>query len=464
MKTFKCMALILLLPVQLLAQQSFQDSIKAGLPAPTRRMAIAVLPFEGRGISSIEAMALSDRLRAEVMACNVYDVMERAEMEKILKEQAFQLTGACSDISCIVQVGQLIAVTRIIGGSISKVGNIYTVEGRLINVETGSIEKSVVEDYGGGIEELLTKIMAKVARKVTGLTEQQSYFSENADLYVRSEPQGGMIIIDGHPTGMVTPATLRRLLAASHKVRVETAILAKDTTLTLKANMMGTLNLHLKKRTGLLKIEGAPPGAAIYLNDSKKHPTKLGVIPLVGKEMDFGQYGFTVKAKGYHPLPLAVSVSQEKDYKLDAYPARKSRVNAGVLSLFLPGRGQTYSDRKGMGKLYFFSVLMNSIGLSTTAIVYHKMLQEYDEDKEAYLTSENSGEAAENYSDMEDSRKKASSNYNLYRTFLKIEIGLWAWNVLDAMILFPGNPKVGLEPATKAEGSVKPSASLTFEW
>jgi hypothetical protein len=459
MKTVRCLALILLLPVQLLAQ----ESIQGGLPATTKRLAIALVPFEGRGISANEAMTLSDRLRAEVMACNVYDVMERAEMEKILKEQAFQLTGACSDISCIVQVGQLIAVTRMIGGSISRVGSMYTVESRLINVETGSIEKSVVEDYGGGIEELLTKIMAKVARKLTGLSEQQSYFSENADLYVRSEPPGGMIIIDGQPTGLVTPATLRRLVAASHKVRVETAILAKDTTLTLKANMMGTLNLHLKKRTGLLKIEGAPPGAAIYLNEGKKHPTKLGVVPL-SRDLEFGPYSFTVKAKGYHPQPLAVFVNQEKDYKLDACPARKSRVGAGALSLFLPGRGQTYSDRKGMGKLYFFSVLLNSIGLSTTAIVYHNVLKDYDEDKDTYLASENSAEAAANYEAMEDAHEKASSNYKLYRTFLNIEIGLWAWNVLDAMILFPGNPKVGLEPATKAEGSVKPSASLTFEW
>ena len=463
MKTLRCLALILLLPVQLLAQGSIQDSLKGGLPAPTKRLAIALVPFEGRGISANEAMTLSDRLRAEVINCNVYSVMERAEMEKILKEQAFQLTGACSDISCIVQVGQLIAVTRMIGGSISRVGNIYTVEGRLINVETGALEKSVVEDYGGGIEELLTKIMAKVARKLTGLSEQQSYFSENADLYVRSEPPGGMIIIDGQPTGLVTPATLRRLVAASHKVRVETAILARDTTLTLKPNMMGTLNLHLEKRTGLLKIDGAPYGATIYLNQDKKRRTKMGVVPL-SRDLEFGSYRFTVKAKGYHPQPLAVFVNQEKDYKLDAHPARKSRVGAGALSLFLPGRGQTYSDRVGIGKLYFFSVLLNSIGLSTMAIVSHESTKDYDEAKDAYLASENSGEAARNYETMEDAHEKASSRYNLYRTFLNIEIGLWAWNVLDAMILFPGNPKVKLEPATKAEGSVKPSVSLTFDW
>jgi len=460
MKTLRCLGLILLLPVQLLAQGSTQG----GVAAPTKRLAIALMPFEGRGITANDAMAMSDRLRAEVMACNVYDVMERAEMEKILKEQAFQLTGACSDVSCIVQVGQLVAVSRMIGGSISKVGNIYTVEARLINVETGAIEKSVVEDYGGGIEEVLTKIMSKVARKLTGLAEQQSYFAENADLYVRSEPPGGMIIIDDQPTGMVTPATIRRLTAASHKVRVETLVLAKDTTLPLRANMMGTLNLYLKKRTGKLFIEGAPAGATIYLEEVKKHRTQFGVVPVKGKEMDFGQYSFTVKAKGYHPQDLGVYVKEEKDYKLDANPSRKSRVGAGMMSLFLPGRGQTYSDRVGFGKLYFFSVLLNSMGLTTTAIIYSQSLKGYNDDKEAYFASENSGEAAANYEAMEDSREKASSRYNLYRTFLNIEIGLWAWNVLDAMILFPGNPKVGLEPTTKAEGSFKPSVSLTYNW
>ena len=43
-------------------------------------------------------------------------------MEDILKEQGFQQTGCTSD-ECVVEVGKIIGVQQMVGGSISKVGN-----------------------------------------------------------------------------------------------------------------------------------------------------------------------------------------------------------------------------------------------------------------------------------------------------------------------------------------------------
>ena len=125
-----------------------------GLSRGQEKTAVAVLQFEPRNISQAEAVILSDRLRAELVSTNHFNVLEREQMDKILREQKFQLTGACSDASCLVQVGQLMAVSKMMGGTISKIGNTYTVQARVIDVERGVIETEVSQDFTGTIEDL----------------------------------------------------------------------------------------------------------------------------------------------------------------------------------------------------------------------------------------------------------------------------------------------------------------------
>ncbi|GAH71528.1 unnamed protein product, partial [marine sediment metagenome] len=117
----------------------------------------AVLDLEGRGISPIEAVSLTDRLRSELVKTETVAVIERGQMEQILSEQDFQLLGCTSD-ECAVEVGQLLSVTNMIAGSIGRVGSIYTLDVRIISVETGEITSSITRDYRGEVEGLLGEI------------------------------------------------------------------------------------------------------------------------------------------------------------------------------------------------------------------------------------------------------------------------------------------------------------------
>ena len=87
---------------------------------------------------------------------------KREMMEEIIKEQGFQQSG-CSTDECMVEVGKLIGVEKIVGGSISKVGRTYSVSSRIVSVETGKILKGATYDYKGEIDELLTTGMKMVA-------------------------------------------------------------------------------------------------------------------------------------------------------------------------------------------------------------------------------------------------------------------------------------------------------------
>ena len=132
------------------------------------RKNMAVYNFTGLGVSNIEAQVISDRIRVEIGKFDTYSIIERGLMEQILKEQVLQLSGLCDDASCLVEVGQILAVHYIVGGSVSKIGNLFTIEARIIDVESGQIVTSVVEDYNGPIENLLVQTTKVVAEKLIG--------------------------------------------------------------------------------------------------------------------------------------------------------------------------------------------------------------------------------------------------------------------------------------------------------
>ena len=135
--------------------------------APTETLTnIAVVDFIGNNISDGEVNALTDRLRVELFKTKHFKVIEREMMQEVLKEQGFQQSGCTTD-KCMVRIGRLVGVEKIIGGSISKVGNVYSVSSRIVNVETGEIEKSEVYDYIGEIGQLLTNGMRMVAIGLT---------------------------------------------------------------------------------------------------------------------------------------------------------------------------------------------------------------------------------------------------------------------------------------------------------
>ncbi|MFP4548277.1 MAG: DUF2380 domain-containing protein [Fidelibacterota bacterium] len=122
---------------------------------------IAILPLGAYAIPEQEVKALSNRLGIELFNTGRFSILERSQMEAILEEQGFQQTG-CTSAECAVEAGQLLNVEQMITGSVSRIGRIYSVEVRLIDVETSKILAVGVADIRGGIEEVLTSGMNSV--------------------------------------------------------------------------------------------------------------------------------------------------------------------------------------------------------------------------------------------------------------------------------------------------------------
>ena len=97
---------------------------------------IAVLDLEPMGISDMESQILTQALTSNIIDAGDYTVVERANIEKILKEQKFQHSG-CTDAECAVEIGQLLNSDYIVTGSVNKFGDTYAVDARLIDVGLG---------------------------------------------------------------------------------------------------------------------------------------------------------------------------------------------------------------------------------------------------------------------------------------------------------------------------------------
>ncbi len=128
---------------------------------------IAVLDFIGKNVNTDEASALSDRLGIEMYRTGKFRVIEREKIDEILEEQGFQLSG-CTSTDCAIQIGKLAQVERVVAGSISRVGAVFSIAARIIDVESGEILKTAIYDYEGNIGKLLLTGMQKVAEELAG--------------------------------------------------------------------------------------------------------------------------------------------------------------------------------------------------------------------------------------------------------------------------------------------------------
>lgn len=126
---------------------------------------IAVVDLEAYGISETEAQALTNRLRIELFQTGRFAVVERDRMRAILEEQDFQQTG-CTTNECLVEVGQLLNVAQIIAGSVSKVGDVFSIEVRVIDVRSGEIVDAAIVDVMGAISDVLTEGMGRAAQRL----------------------------------------------------------------------------------------------------------------------------------------------------------------------------------------------------------------------------------------------------------------------------------------------------------
>ena len=108
---------------------------------------IAVLDFKPNNASAGDAATVSVFVRAAFVKGGAYTVVDKANMEKVLAEQAFQQTG-CTDSGCAVKLGKMLNVKKMVVGEYSVMGGLKFLTSSLVDVETGRVEATaIVKDF-----------------------------------------------------------------------------------------------------------------------------------------------------------------------------------------------------------------------------------------------------------------------------------------------------------------------------
>jgi TolB-like protein len=132
----------------------------------TQKLTVAVSDLLPQGLDNSSANIITDRLRNELFNSGNFTVLERGQMEQVLKEQGFQQSGCTSD-ACAVEIGQLLGVQYLIVGSIGKIGQTYTINVRLIDVTSGKITQTANTDCKCEIDQVLSVSTADIARRLS---------------------------------------------------------------------------------------------------------------------------------------------------------------------------------------------------------------------------------------------------------------------------------------------------------
>ncbi|MCH8024071.1 MAG: PEGA domain-containing protein [Candidatus Marinimicrobia bacterium] len=228
----------------------------------------------------MEAASLTDRLRSELVRTGRVTVVERGQMEQVLAEQDFQLSG-CTSNDCAVEVGQLLGVTIMLAGSIGKVGSTFSIDLRTIDVQTGRIVSSLIRNYRGEIDGLLDE-MGFVAGELVELLAAESGEEPPAEpsparATIRSEPAGAQVTLNGVAVGN-TP--LDSLVLAPEKPNRLTINLAGyapiDTGLVPTAGEQYDLSWNLVALKSWLSVTSTPYGAVAILGGRRIGNTPIG--------------------------------------------------------------------------------------------------------------------------------------------------------------------------------------------
>jgi len=127
---------------------------RAGKDASTT---VAVLDFEGRGITMQEAQTLTDRFTTALASTEKVVMVERGTMSDVLEEQGFE-TGGCASDECAAEVGAMLGVEYMISGAIGKLGETYTIDAKMFSVATGAAESMKSITYSGKVDGLIVEI------------------------------------------------------------------------------------------------------------------------------------------------------------------------------------------------------------------------------------------------------------------------------------------------------------------
>ena len=432
--------------------------------AQNSKSTVAILDFDGQGVSPTEVKTLTERMRTEIGNTKAIRLIERKAVEKIIEEQGLQQSGCTTD-ECAVEVGQLLGVQFMISGSIGRMGDSYTIDVKMFSVESGETVRTKNATHSGEIAGLLTE-MEILAWEIVGLDAPTSLKLKRAG----TKMQRTVAVLDFEGLGITSQE------AQALTNRFTTALSSTKKVILVER---GTMN-------DVLEEQGFEAGECTSDECAAEVGAMLGVEYMVSGSIGKIGNSYTIDAKMFSVATGAAESMENITYsgavdgliveieilawdilRLDPPRALKRKRNQGVpdynsvsvkrrtkggallRSFIVPGFGQLYSGRK-ISAFSFMGIELALIGLAfNSQSTFNSLLSDQDAARALYDAS-TSQEDIQNYAAQLvaiDADLQAANDQLML--FSASAAGLWALNVIHAFITGPRDDLASL-PVTVA--------------
>ncbi|MBI4977403.1 MAG: PEGA domain-containing protein [Spirochaetes bacterium] len=222
------------------------------LVAQEKKMRVGVIEFTAKGgIAASDAAAITELFRGELVNTEKYEVLDRNNMETVLKEQAFQQTG-CTESACAVQIGKLLNMEYMIYGSVFKLSGETYVSCEVIKVETGQIRKQAKRkiDDPKKMDVSVTAIVEEISG-VKPKKQTASYVKTGFGIIaINSMPTEADVYIDGQAVGKTK--FFQDVKIGRHKIKVlKEGFISKEIDEDVEEGQTREINIFLEKGIGI---------------------------------------------------------------------------------------------------------------------------------------------------------------------------------------------------------------------
>ena len=440
------------------------------------RFTVAVLDFEGQGVSAAEVQTLTERMRTEIGNTKAVRLIERKAVEKIMAEQGLQQSGCTTD-ECAAEVGQLLGVQFMISGTIGKMGKSYTIDAKMFSVESGETVRTKSATHDGDISGLLLE-MQILAWEIVGLDAPGGLKLKRAG----KEAARTVAVLDFEGRGITTQEAqtltdrFNTALASTEKVVMvergtmndvlaEQGFEAGDCTSDECAAEVGAMlgveymiSGAIGKIGNAYTIDAKMVAVATGAAESMKSITYTGAVEGLITEIEILAWDIL----GLDP-PRSLKKRRRQGVQDYSAVAVKSKSKTGALmrSLVLPGFGQIYSGRKLSG----FSIMGLELALIGLAVNTKSTLTGLKADQDAarqlYMASTSQADIQKYGTQLVAIDVDLNSANDQLMLFSASAAGLWAVNMIHAFISGPKDSFSSL-PVSLAYDPVLKQTSLKW--
>lgn len=185
---------------------------------------------------------------------------------------------------------------------------------------------------------------------------------------------------------------------------------------------------------GNVIINSDPQGSLVNLEGEL---SLSAVTPVKFDRKLSGRYEIEIKREGFENYLSTAYFTEMQMSQLDIKLIRKTRTKSFFRSMIIPGWGQRYYGNSTKSTLF-------ALGSAAGAITYLFIKDDYDNKMDTYEQRLVEREAAIKWNEipaldaaLRDAQQKASDAEDNVNIIKVVVIGVYVWNVLDAVFFFP---------------------------